>query len=88
MEFLENLCNKLKKMHLENKYNLIFEFSSNEKCLHVFNKNNNNYLLVAILEDPDYNYQLRVYTDDDYLVIEKSSIIDFLINYFNEYFQK
>lgn len=70
--------------NLENKYNLFSKIIIEENSFNIFNKNNNNYLLIFII--PDINDEFRVYTDDDYLVIKSKNIIKFLSNYLKEYF--
>lgn len=87
MEYLNNLKNESLKLELDIKYNLIFEVSKEENSLLIHNRNNNDYLLIAILEDEDDKNELRVYTDDEYLIIKKENIINFLIDYLSDYFK-
>lgn len=81
---LEYIHRKWLKTSLELKYNLFSEISLIENSLNIYNKGNNNYLLIAILVDE--NDEFRVYTDDDYLVIKKNDMINFLTKYLKEYF--
>lgn len=84
MNFLYKLKEEAIKLKLDVKYNLLFDVSKEDGLL-ILNKNNN-FLLIAILEDPDVFEELRVYTDDEYLIIKKSKIINFLVDYLKNYF--
>lgn len=80
--------NKIKKqltdLKIEDKYNLFSIISNEENSLDIFNKNNQDLLLISIC--PILNDEFRVYTDDDYLIINKQEIVEFLNNYFKDYF--
>lgn len=84
MNFLYKLKEEAIKLKLDVKYNLLFDVSKEDGLL-ILNKNNN-FLLIAILEDPDVFEELRVYTDDEYLIIKKLKIINFLVDYLKNYF--
>lgn len=81
---LSNIKKQLTDLKIEDKYNLFSIISNNENSLDIFNKNNHDHLLVSIC--PILNNEFRVYTDDDYLIINKQEIVIFLNNYFKDYF--
>lgn len=84
LERIKKLEKKWIASNLENKYKLFSSISIKENSLNIFNKNNNNFLLISIIPNEKNNF--RVYTDDNYLVINSYDMIEFLIKYLNDYF--